>query len=259
MGAPPLTYGHNPTSDVRPGTVAVDKTGIYGEVITPMGNVPIQSGLVGGHNLENILCAVGIGIGLGLPLSAIQRGIHAVSAIPGRLERVMSEDGRLVFVDYAHTPDALENVLKTLHAISNQRIICIFGCGGDRDSGKRPLMGQIAGKWSDISVITSDNPRSESPLTIIEEIVSGIRKTASRPIGHIDDLQGQTGKVYFVAPDRREAIRMGIEAAQPGDMVLIAGKGHETYQIIGSTKLPFDDRQAAKAVLNGSNKGKGHG
>ena len=141
VGRAPLSYGQNSNSDVCSVTVTTDKTGIYGDVVTPGGKVPVQSSLVGGHNLENILCAVGIGVGLDLPLFAIRDGINGISSIPGRLERVGNAGERFVFVDYAHTPDALENVLKTLHAISDQRIICVFGCGGDRDTGKRTLMG----------------------------------------------------------------------------------------------------------------------
>lgn len=259
-GHEPISYGHNPNNDVRPVTVAVDKTGIYGDVMTPAGKVSIHSKLAGGHNLENILCAVGIAVGLDVPLAAIEAGIAGVSRIPGRLERVGNESDRFVFVDYAHTPDALENVLKTLHAISDQRIICIFGCGGDRDADKRPLMGRIAGKLSDVVIITSDNPRTESPQAIIDQIVSGIRQTASSPIESSDGLDAWQGKGYLVAPDRREAIRLGARAARPGDMVLIAGKGHETYQIIGTEKIPFDDRQVAEEAVRAlRGMGKGHG
>ena len=153
-GREPISYGHNPNNIVHPMMVAVDKTGIYGDVATPAGKVPIRSKLVGGHNLENILCAVGICVGLDVPLSAIEAGINSTSRIPGRLERVGNGSDRYIFVDYAHTPDALENVLKTLHAISDQRIICIFGCGGEWGVGKTPLMGKISrGVWC-FSIIT---------------------------------------------------------------------------------------------------------
>ncbi len=246
-GRVPISYGHRPNSDVRPLTVSVEKTGIQGELMTPAGPVGIQSRLVGGHNLENILCAVSIGVGLALPVPAIEKGILNVSSIPGRLEQIWNDAKRFVYVDYAHTPDALENVLKTLHAISDQRIICVFGCGGDRDAEKRPQMGRIAGKWCDVTVITSDNPRTESVTAIIEQILTGIQQTASKPIAA--DEATAPGKGYLVLPDRREAITWAIRVATPGDMVLVAGKGHETYQIIGTEKRPFDDRIIAREAL----------
>jgi len=165
------------------------------------------------------------------------------------LERVPNDLGRFVYVDYAHTPDALENVLKTLRALTTNRLICVFGCGGDRDREKRPLMGKIAAELSDLSVVTSDNPRSEPPLEIIEEILTGLRMTGI-PVYSASELHdGVVKKGYVVVSDRKHAIQTAVRASSPGDTILIAGKGHESYQIIGKKTVPFDDRLEAKIAL----------
>jgi UDP-N-acetylmuramyl-tripeptide synthetase len=204
---------------------------------------------VGRHNLENILAATGCGIALDLPLDAIQSGIAATKAVPGRLESIPDPAGRFIYVDYAHTPDALENVLRALDALRQGRIICVFGCGGDRDRRKRPLMGEIAARMSDLAVVTSDNPRTEDPLSIIEDALEGVRRAAPRSYT-VDTVQNGFGeRGHMVLPDRREAIGLAIGVAEPGDTVLIAGKGHETYQIIGRTSIPFDDREEARQAL----------
>jgi UDP-N-acetylmuramyl tripeptide synthase len=156
----------------------------------------------------------------------------------------------MVFVDYAHTPDALRNVLETLRGVSLNRLICVFGCGGDRDRGKRPLMGRIAGRLCDLAVVTSDNPRTEAPDWIIDGVVAGVREEMTREISR-EDLKAWTGtRGYRVVSDRAEAIREAVAAARPGDVVLIAGKGHETYQIIGKEKRAFDDRLVAAKALH---------
>jgi len=222
-----------------------DLEGISGLIKTPAGNFEFRSSLVGSFNLENILCATGAGLAIGLPLSMIRKGIESFGSVPGRLEKVENHSGRFVFVDYAHTPDALENVLSTLKSLTKGRLICIFGCGGDRDRTKRPMMGEIAGRLSDLAIVTSDNPRTENPLSIIGEIVSGM-KSVSEPA----DLQaGVHGRGYMIEPDRKKAIENGISMSSSNDMVLIAGKGHETYQIIGTEKFPFDDRVVAGNAL----------
>jgi UDP-N-acetylmuramyl tripeptide synthase len=156
---------------------------------------------------------------------------------------------RFVFVDFAHTPDALENVLHTLRNLTTDRIICVFGCGGDRDREKRPLMGHIAASLANICIITSDNPRFEDPVTIIEDILAGVRMQGLQPYNPDDAIKLPSARGYFVEPDRSRAIEMAIRISRHGDMILITGKGHETYQIIGKQKVPFDDRLIARKAL----------
>jgi len=250
LNVPLLTTGQSSDCAVRAHEQCFDLNGITARVSTSHGDLSIRSPLAGRHNLENILNAVGVGIALGIAPSVIEKGILAVDNVPGRLERVVDPAGqRFVYVDYAHTPDALENALQALRPLTRNRIICIFGCGGDRDRNKRPLMGAIAARLSDLAVVTSDNPRTERPEQIIGQIVAGIHRQGHRrydPITLVDDFE-EPG--YIVEEDRRKAIRLGIRAALSGDTVLIAGKGHEPYQILGRQKYPFDDRLEAKAAL----------
>jgi UDP-N-acetylmuramoyl-L-alanyl-D-glutamate--2,6-diaminopimelate ligase len=185
----------------------------------------------------NLLGAVGVGRALGLPGDAIQTALAGVGAVPGRFERVDAGQPFLVVVDYAHTPDALERVLTTARKLTRGRLGVVFGCGGDRDRGKRPIMGGLAARLADHTWVTSDNPRSERPQAIVDQIVAGIRETG-------------TGDARYVSePDRAAAIRAALDWAHPGDTVVIAGKGHETYQIIGADVLPFDDRAVARQLL----------
>ncbi len=225
-------------------------TGISGKIITPAGSFEFKSPLVGKHNLENILCAAGVGIVLNLSLDSIKTGIQAVCTIPGRLESIPNNINRFVYVDYAHTPNALENVLSALKFSATGRIICVFGCGGNRDKTKRPLMGQTAARLCDLTVITSDNPRTEPPMEIIEQIVQGAKKTTSNVYRPADLSTGFRKKGYVVEPDRKRAIGLAITASRAGDIVLIAGKGNETYQIIGNNTISFDDRIEAKTALS---------
>lgn len=227
--------------------------GISGKICTPHDAFDFHSPLVGIHNLENILCTVGVGIALGLSSSVIKSGIENLAKIPGRLEPVTNDRTRFVFVDYAHTPDALQNVLTSLTAVARKRIFCVFGCGGDRDRSKRPQMGSIAARMSNLAVVTSDNPRSEPPSQIIEEILVGARKTALREYHPAELGNGFAEKGFTFEPDRRSAIRLAIAASQPGDTVLIAGKGHETYQILGDRTIAFDDRLEANRALQAIN------
>ncbi|MGD8975241.1 MAG: cyanophycin synthetase, partial [Desulfobacterales bacterium] len=176
-------------------------------------------------------------------------GIETTTVIPGRLERIDSESGRFVYVDYAHTPDALKNALSALREIAPARVICIFGCGGDRDTAKRPVMGEIVARLSDLSVVTSDNPRTEDPLEIIRQILPGIAQANGVKYSPQEVEAGFDKRGYVVEPDRRRAIELGIAASQPNDVVLIAGKGHETYQIIGNQSIAFDDREQARKAL----------
>jgi len=206
--------------------------GIVARLATPRGELAIEAKpLIGHYNVENLALAIGIGEALGLPHAAIARGIATLQGVPGRVERVRNDADLDIFVDYAHTPDALRNVLSALRPLTKRRLICVFGCGGDRDPTKRPKMGAAVAELADLAIVTSDNPRTEQPRAIIEQILPAV----PRP--------------YFVDVDRRVAIRAAIAEATPGDVVLIAGKGHEDYQIIGTTKHHFDDREEAAAAV----------
>jgi UDP-N-acetylmuramoyl-L-alanyl-D-glutamate--2,6-diaminopimelate ligase len=244
-----LTCGHDADSDLRTLKARFDLNGVQARIATPQGKMELRSSLVGRHNLENILNAVGVGVALEIPAETIVAGIRALENVPGRLERISNALQRFVYVDYAHTPDALENTLLALRALTVDRIICIFGCGGDRDRAKRPQMGTIAARLSDLVVVTSDNPRTEPPEQIIEEIVAGVRRASDLQYSPVDLQRGFRAKGYTVIVNRREAIHSTIAASRPGDTVLIAGKGHETYQIHGLERRPFDDRQEAREAL----------
>ena len=247
---PCITTGLSISSLVHSESMAIDFAGIRGVIATPQGSIHVDSPLVGRHNLENILSAVGVGSALALALETIQTGINRTLSVPGRLDRVPGPSDLPVFVDYAHTPDALENVLEALKNLEPERIICIFGCGGNRDKTKRPLMGEIAATFSHLTIVTSDNPRSEKPGDIIDQILPGIRRVCRNEYAVKALMHGFNHKGYCREPDRKRAIQAGIRAAKPGDMVLIAGKGHETYQIIGDATNPFDDRAVAQSVLS---------
>ena len=247
---PVLSFGMNDNAEVRAEQVNFSVDGISCNLITPLGSIALHSELLGRFNLYNILAAVSAGIALDLPLDAIRAGIEHHHNVPGRLEKVANDLGITVLVDYAHTGDALENVLSTLAELKKARIITVFGCGGDRDRGKRPVMGEIAGRYSDLSIITSDNPRTEEPKSIIAEVRDGLVPLGIREFS-IDELaQGFDGKGYVAVESRRDAIRLAVKSARAGDIILLAGKGHEDYQIVGSEKLHFDDREeAARACL----------
>ncbi|HXD76055.1 MAG TPA: UDP-N-acetylmuramoyl-L-alanyl-D-glutamate--2,6-diaminopimelate ligase [Vicinamibacterales bacterium] len=237
--ARPVTYGINRPADITPGPLSFSVDGLDFDIRTPRGTVRAQSKLVGRPNVYNILAAVSTAVALDLPFDAIERGLQSLDAVPGRFEVVSNpKDGITVVVDYAHTDDALRNLLETARPMARGRVITLFGCGGDRDRTKRPLMGAVASRMSDVLVITSDNPRREDPDQIIEEILRGI--TA-------DTRRGET-PIYTIA-DRRAAIAKAIEVARPGDLVLIAGKGHEKYQIVGEQHVPFDDVTVAREFL----------
>jgi UDP-N-acetylmuramyl-tripeptide synthetase len=226
-----------------------NQAGITANINTPFGDLNIVSSLVGRHNLENIVSAVGAAAALQIDLGAIKKGIEAVKSVPGRLESVPNDKGRHVYVDYAHKPDALSKVLNTLRPLLSGRLICVMGCGGDRDKLKRPLMGEIAGKLSDLTIVTSDNPRNEPPDEIISQVVAGVRKSVDHRLSRQAVWSGFSGKGYVVEPDRKKAIQMAIATSAVNDTILIAGKGHENYQIIGSKTIPFDDVRQAEAAL----------
>ncbi len=249
LSIPKISVGRTEDNDIGIEDLALGLDGVSGRVRTPDGGFRFKSLLTGDYNVENILCAAGAAAALRLPADRIKAGIESLARVPGRLESAGSDNGRFVYVDYAHTPDALENVLKTLNRITSARVICVFGCGGDRDREKRPMMGRIAARLGALAVITSDNPRSEPPMEIIEQIRQGAKTEAGRVYSPDELAGGFREDGYVVEPDREKAIRLGIRAARPGDAVLIAGKGHENYQIIGDRTLPFDDRLVAKAIL----------
>ena len=244
-----IKTGSAPVCDIQAETSRSELVGTNGRVSTPRGSFEFKTPLVGVHNVENILSASGAAAALNLAPDTVKAGIEALAAIPGRLESIENLSGRFVYVDYAHTPDALENAVSALKAIAPTRIICVFGCGGDRDKEKRPMMGEIVARLCDLAVVTSDNPRSEDPAAIIDQILPGIRQTPGYRYATEDLKTGFDKKGYTVEADRRRAIELAIRASRPDDAVLIAGKGHETYQILGDTTIDFDDRQEARRAL----------
>jgi UDP-N-acetylmuramoyl-L-alanyl-D-glutamate--2,6-diaminopimelate ligase len=240
MAGRPVTFAVGRPADITPGPLSFSLDGLTFEVRTPSGTLHLRSKLVGRPNVYNILAAVATGFALGVPLDAIEEGIEALDGVPGRFQIVSTDkDGVTVVVDYAHTDDALRNLLETARPLARGRLITVFGCGGDRDRTKRPLMGAVAGRLSDLIIVTSDNPRSEDPTRIIDEIQRGITP---------DTRRDRAQRVLSIA-DRRDAIRKAIELAKPDDVVLVAGKGHEKYQVIRDQVLPFDDVAVAREAL----------
>ena len=229
-----LTFGLEAAADIRPRRMALSLAGVRAAAATPWGDLEIVSPLVGRHNLSNILGAAGACLHLGLDPAAVGAGIAALSAVPGRFEKVEAGQPFGVVVDYAHTPDALERVLRFGREFAERRLIAVFGCGGDRDRGKRPLMGASAVRLANLAIFTSDNPRSEEPSAILRQIEAG--------------AAGGGGE-YRTVVDRREAILAALREAGPGDLVIIAGKGHETTQTLGDRTIPFDDRLVAAEAL----------
>ncbi len=246
---PYLRVGLTDDCDIRALNLKLGKEVTSGTVQTPRGEFNFTSCLVGKHNVYNALSATGAATALEVPLVTIQQGIADLHGVPGRLEPVFNDLGLSVFVDYAHTPDALENVLMLLKELTSGRTITIFGCGGDRDREKRPMMGAAAARFSDLVVITSDNPRSEEPAAILADIIAGTAQVQSHQYTPHEVANGFEAPGYVVEADRRKAIALGLGAARSGDTVVIAGKGHETYQIIGQKTVPFDDKVEAEKVL----------
>ena len=229
-----LTYGMNSNAQVKVKHLDYRHNGLEGTIVTPAGKLELASSLVGRANLSNILAATAASIAHGIPLEKIEAGIKDLKAVPGRFERIDEGQPFLVVVDYAHTDDALRNVLGTARELTRNRLIVVFGCGGERDRAKRPLMGEAAGSLSDLAVLTSDNPRGEDPLLIMSDALVGLQKA---------------GKPYWAEVDREIAIRKAVEEAREGDVVVLAGKGHETYQVLKDRTIPFDDREMARKVL----------
>jgi UDP-N-acetylmuramoyl-L-alanyl-D-glutamate--2,6-diaminopimelate ligase len=244
-----VSFAIERAGDISVTSFELSTGGIRAEVLTGDGSFPVSSSLIGKFNLYNILAAVAAALALGIPEEAIRRGIETLGTVPGRLEKVSGTGEPAVFVDYAHTDDALKNVLLNLSEFKTHRIITVFGCGGDRDRGKRPLMGHVAARLSDLAIVTSDNPRTENPLEIISEIEEGIAPVSLRKYRREELSHDIAERGYVVMPDRKEAITKAILIADPSDIVLIAGKGHEDYQIIGTTRISFDDSVVARDAL----------
>lgn len=234
---PCVAFGSTNDADVRVTEVSSTPTGTSFTITTSKGDVPVETGLIGSFNISNCVAAAAISLQAGIGLDAIEVGLRSLRAVPGRFESIDAGQPFSVVVDYAHTPDSLDNVLRAARGITREaRVICVFGCGGDRDRGKRPLMGAVAAGLADVVVVTSDNPRSEDPHAIIDQILEGVIA---------NDADGPD----VVTPDRSEAIHAALESARPGDVVVIAGKGHETGQQFADRTIPFDDRRVARAAL----------
>jgi UDP-N-acetylmuramoyl-L-alanyl-D-glutamate--2,6-diaminopimelate ligase len=229
------TYAIDRPADLRARDVALALDGTRFQVDSPAGSFEIRTPLLGRFNVSNVLAAFGASLALGIPPETAIAGLVSLTGVRGRLERVAAGQDFTVVVDYAHTDDALKNLLETVRELGPRRIITVFGCGGDRDRTKRPLMGAVAQRLSDVVVVTSDNPRSEPPEAILDEIQRG--------------MNGTRGAERHVIVDRREAIGRALEMARTGDAVVIAGKGHETYQVLRDRTIPFDDRQVAREAL----------
>jgi UDP-N-acetylmuramoyl-L-alanyl-D-glutamate--2,6-diaminopimelate ligase len=235
-GFEPLTYGLDNGAAITASRVVSDFEGIRFTASTPVGRFNVRSPLLGKFNVLNLLAAIAVGISYGLTAEVMAAGVAACRSVPGRLERIEGTQPFVVAVDYAHTDDALRNLIQAARELASGkgRVITLFGCGGDRDRSKRPLMGEAAGSLSDLVVLTSDNPRSEDPLNIINDAVIGLQRVSAR---------------YQVEADRAAAIRKAISEARAGDIVLLAGKGHESYQAFADRTVPFDDREVARRVL----------
>jgi UDP-N-acetylmuramoyl-L-alanyl-D-glutamate--2,6-diaminopimelate ligase len=234
----PVTYAINKPADVTPGPLTLSWEGLEFEVRTPRGSLRVRSRLIGRPNVSNILAAVATAAELDVPFAAIERGLAELAGVRGRFQVVSDRsDNITVVVDYAHTDDALRNLLETARPLAQSRVITVFGCGGDRDRAKRPLMGAVAARLSDVVVVTSDNPRSEDPARIIEDIKRGVQSSDRNTI------------TLLVIADRAEAIEQAIKLAEPGDLVLLAGKGHEKTQVLGDRELPFNEVEIAREAL----------
>lgn len=235
LGGKTLTYGLKNGADLKAKKFELSFSGLNFTAQTPRGAMQVESPLVGRINVYNILAAIGAGIGLEVETQHIEAGIRNLKAVAGRFQRIDLGQPFLVVVDYAHTDDALQNLIRTARElITKGRIITVFGCGGSRDRTKRPIMGETSGRLSDLTILTSDNPRQEDPLKIIGDVVVGIQKTGGK---------------YLTEPDRAKAISLAVEEARPGDIVLLAGKGHEDYQIFADRTIHFDDREVARDAL----------
>jgi len=230
-----LTFGLEPAASVRGEDFNLSQKGIELSVKYPEGRLTVFSPLLGMANIYNILASIAVALALNIPLAAIKKGITTLRGIPGRFEKIENSFGFNIFVDYAHTDSALASLLETVRHLNPKRIFLVFGAGGDRDKTKRPRMGEVAGRLAEMSILTSDNPRSEDPLAIISDIEKGIKKTGN--------------KNYKILPDRKEAIAYALSLLRKGDYLLVAGKGHESYQILKDKTIPFDDAEVIRKIL----------
>ncbi|HAX39955.1 MAG TPA: UDP-N-acetylmuramoyl-L-alanyl-D-glutamate--2,6-diaminopimelate ligase [Clostridiales bacterium] len=234
LAIPIMTFGVRDRADISATDIDITTDGVRFDLHTPEGEVFLNLAIPGLFSVFNAMGAAGMALAGGMKLSAVKAGLESLTSVSGRLEPVKTNRDFSVFVDYAHTPDALENVLKTVQQFAKGRVICVFGCGGDRDRAKRPIMGEIAGRFSELAVITSDNPRTEDPMAIIETIEEGVKRSGTK---------------YAVIENRKEAIRYALSVAQGDDVIMIAGKGHENYQEIKGTKYHFDDKEIVEELL----------
>ncbi|WP_026566371.1 UDP-N-acetylmuramoyl-L-alanyl-D-glutamate--2,6-diaminopimelate ligase [Bacillus sp. UNC41MFS5] len=230
-----ITYGIDNKADLQAKNIQMTSSGTQFELVVQSEKYPIKMQLIGKFSVYNVLASIGASVVSGIDIKAVIQSIEAVKGVSGRFELVNAGQDFTVIVDYAHTPDSLENVLKTVQHFAKKKVFVIVGCGGDRDRTKRPLMAQIACQWATDPILTSDNPRSEDPLAILRDMEAGVQ-----------------GSAYRMIPDRKEAIQTAIREASAGDVILIAGKGHETYQIIGNVVHDFDDRLVAREAIEGS-------
>jgi UDP-N-acetylmuramoyl-L-alanyl-D-glutamate--2,6-diaminopimelate ligase len=228
-----LTYGLNNKADISAQDIKYSIQGTQYRLVTPQGEISVNTKLVGKFNVYNALAAVGFAVSQGIPLEQIKSGLESKITVAGRFESIDKGQDFSVVVDYAHTPDGLENVLKLARQLKPNRLVTLFGCGGDRDKEKRPIMGSIADTYSDMIIITADNPRNEDPAQISKEIASGIQK-----------------KPVEIVLDRYQAIKKAISAARKGDIIMLCGKGHETTQTVGMNTFHFNDREAAEEILS---------
>lgn len=234
-------------AEIRAVRWSANREGVRALVETPAGPVEIESPMLGEHNIENLLVALGCAYALGLPLDDVKKAWTRAAGSPGRLERIPHPRDVAVLIDYAHTPDALRRALCTMRAVTPKRLLVVFGAGGDRDRGKRPQMARVAVDHADLCVLTSDNPRTEDPSEILDEVAAGARSAGAEEI-QLDEL-AKAARGFCVVLDRRTAIGSAIAAATAGDTVLVAGKGHEDYQIVGTERIHFDDREEARTAI----------
>jgi UDP-N-acetylmuramoyl-L-alanyl-D-glutamate--2,6-diaminopimelate ligase len=230
-----MTYGLESKADVGVKKYSQGLSGISAILTTPVGEFEIESALLGRANLMNVLAATATAVGVGIPADKIQLGLRRLISVPGRFEKVDEGQPFLVIVDYAHTDDALRSVIEAARELGGKRLLVVFGCGGERDRTKRPLMGEVAGRLSDLAILTSDNPRGEDPILIMNDVLVGLQRTGMR---------------YIAEVDRERAIRRALAEAREGDVVVLAGKGHETYQVLKDKTISFDDREVARRVLH---------
>jgi UDP-N-acetylmuramoyl-L-alanyl-D-glutamate--2,6-diaminopimelate ligase len=240
-----VSFGLDRAFDVYPQELRADLHGLRGKIVALGKEIEFTSALVGEFQIYNILAAAALSVALGIESAAVAEGVRRCPGAPGRMEAIAVRAGVTVLVDYAHKPDALEAVLRAARRLTPGRVFCVFGCGGDRDRGKRPIMGGIAALLADVPILTSDNPRTEDPLSIITEIEAGF---AVEGLARLDAPPATGHRGYLVEPDRRRAIESALRAARAGDTVIVAGKGHEDYQLVGSRVLSFDDRAVVREI-----------